>query len=125
MKSLLTYSILIVDDDEQFRLSLSKIFIKEGYKVTTAQNAEEAWRCLDHTLPQLVIIDQRLPGMTGLELVREIKGKSPKSKLLVVSAYGDMATRNQAMEDGAFAFLDKPIKRQEILEWAIKAMKAE
>ena len=115
-------SILIVDDDEQFRLSLSKIFAKVGCKVTTAADAMEALDLLSKSFQHLVIADQRLPGMTGLQLLKEIKARSPKSKVLVVTAYGDIAMRKEALQIGAFAFLDKPVKRQQILKWVFKAL---
>ena len=116
------HSVLIVDDDEQFRLSLSKIFKKVGYRVTTATNGIEALKILLKLQHELVIADHRLPGMTGIELLKEIKFKSPKTKVLVITAYGDDSVRTQAINVGAFAFLNKPIKRNEILEWASKAL---
>ena len=115
-------TVLIVDDDEQFRLSLSKIFAKVGYKVNTAADAKEALHLLDKSFQSLIITDQRLPGMSGLQLLSEIKLSSPKSKVLVITAFGDESLREKAIQFGAFALLDKPVKRQEILKWAFKAL---
>jgi len=122
MKKPSQQSVLIVDDDEQFRLSLSKIFAKVGYKVSTAADALDALDILKRSFQHLVIADQRLPSMSGLQLLKEIKSKSPQSKVLIVTAYGDSTTRNEALRVGAFAFLDKPVKRQQILKWASEAL---
>ena len=103
-------------------MSLSKIFTKVGYKVSTAADAFEALDILKRSFQHLVIADQRLPSMSGLQLLKEIKSKSPKSKVLIVTAYGDLSTRNEALHVGAFAFLDKPVKRQQILKWAYEAL---
>jgi len=122
MTRLSEQSVLIVDDDEQFRLSLSKIFAKVGYKVSTAADALEAMDILNRSFQHLVIADQRLPNMSGLQLLKQIKSKSPKSKVLIVTAYGDLTMRNEALHVGAFAFLDKPVKRQQILKLAAEAL---
>ncbi len=116
------YRVLIVDDDHEFRLSLGKTLAKQGYAVETAADGKEALRALQASTFDLVITDHRLPGLPGIELLGEIRRCSPRSAVILVTAYGDDAIRHRAREAGAFAFLDKPVKREEILTLVAQAL---
>ncbi len=108
-------NVLIVDDDMQFRVSLNKALTKVGYKVKGAADCTEALNYIREAHFDLVITDQRLPGLSGIELLNEIKKISPDSQVILVTAYGEAALFRRVMEAGAFGYLDKPVKREDIL----------
>jgi len=77
--------ILIVDDDKSIRYSLRRIF-EEHYLVMTAQNGEEAISLFQQNLPDLIIMDIRMPGQNGIDLLKEMRAKDPKSLVIVMTA---------------------------------------
>lgn len=115
--------ILIVDDDREFRRSLTKIFEKAGFQVNAASTGNQAGALLGKNAYDLIILDWRLPGKSGLDCLREIKRKSPQSKVIVVTVNSDAASYELAMAAGAFDYLCKPVKRQTIFASARRAMK--
>ena len=122
MASLDTPRILVVDDDREFQRSLIKIFLKAGYQVNVASDSVQALAVLDRRRYDLIVLDLKMPGRSGLEVLREIKTKTPDSKVIVVTAFGDLTSRREAMASGACDYLDKPVKRKEILEASKKAL---
>ena len=116
------FRVLIVDDDHEFRVSLGKTLAKQGYAVESVADGPEALRALQNGTFDLVITDHRLPSLPGIELLGEIRRCSPRSAVILVTAYGDESMRRRAREAGAFAFLDKPIKREEILRLVAQAL---
>jgi DNA-binding NtrC family response regulator len=122
MASLDTPRILVVDDDREFQRSLIKIFQKAGYQVNVASDSEQAWAALNRRHYDLIVLDLKMPGKSGLEVLREIKIKTPDSKVIVVTAFGDSTSHCEAMAIGAFDYLNKPVKRKEILEASNKAL---
>jgi len=122
--------ILIVDDDKSIRYSLKRIF-EEYYLVMTAQNGEEAISLFQQNSPDLIIMDIRMPGQNGIDLLKEMKAKDPKSLVIVMTAYGTTETAIEAMKWGAFDYILKPFsipKMKELVEKALllrKMMKEE
>jgi nitrogen regulation protein NR(I) len=122
--------ILIVDDDKSIRYSLRRIF-EEHYLVMTAQNGEEAISLFQQNLPDLIIMDIRMPGQNGIDLLKEMRAKDPKSLVIVMTAYGTTETAIEAMKWGAFDYILKPFsipKMKELVEKALllrKMMKEE
>lgn len=116
------FRVLVVDDDYEFRVSLGKALAKQGYEVELAADGLEALRAVERGSFDLVITDHRLPGVLGIDLLPEIRRRSPRSAVILVTAYGDDTARQRAREAGAFAFLDKPIKREEILTLVVQAL---
>jgi len=114
--------ILVVDDDHEFRRSLSKLLVKERFEVWTAADGFEAQTFLAEVEFDLVIADLKMPGKNGLQLLREIKSKAPRTEVLIITAYGEMPTYLEAMNAGAFQYLDKPVKREEVLQYVRKAL---
>ncbi len=102
-------SFLIVDDDERIRRSLSDALDGPTVSVTTAPSAEEALQVLAEIDPDVALVDVRLPGMDGLELLRLLRERSPDVAVVVMSAYEDLPTVAAAMRDGAVDFLVKPL----------------
>jgi DNA-binding NtrC family response regulator len=116
--------ILIIDDDREFRRSLTKIFQKAGFLVSTASTGAQASSLLKKEEYPIVVLDLKMPGKSGVELLREIKAKSPASRVIAITAGGDEAITDETMAAGAFEYLRKPLKRQEIFASAHRALES-
>src|SRR5436190_261783 len=97
-------NILVVDDQESIRHFVSRALEDEGYQVRTTGTAREARAVLDRELPDLVLLDLKLPDGTGLELLREIKRAQPELTVIIMTAFGEVETAVEAMSAGAFWF---------------------
>jgi two-component system response regulator AtoC len=117
--------ILIVDDEESFRHMLSVILIKEGYEVETSSNAEEGLRKAAASPFDQILCDIRMPGMDGLAFLREIKKTDVEATIIVMSAYGTADIAIEAMKLGAYDYISKPFKPDEILLTLRKAEERE
>jgi DNA-binding NtrC family response regulator len=106
--------ILVVDDEENSRTGLSKILEKSGYQVLTAENGKEALEKLRTEPCHLVITDMKMPQMNGIQLLKEIKQTNPQVGVIIVTAYGEVDSYLEAMNLGAFEYLNKPIKVDEL-----------
>jgi CheY-like chemotaxis protein len=112
----MTFSILVVDDEpdvaEMFRQRFRREMRQGTYVLHFAASGEEALdKLADGVRPELIVIlsDINMPGMDGLTLLREIKGRHPELPVMMVTAYGDDERRRYAEEAGAFQFLSKPV----------------
>ncbi len=114
--------ILAVDDDREFRRSLIKIFEKAGFQVNVAADGDQAAALLNKNHYDLVVLDLKIPGKSGLELLHEIKAKAPGTQVIVVTVYGDADSQVEVMAAGAFAYLNKPVKRNTMLEASQRAL---
>jgi DNA-binding NtrC family response regulator len=102
--------ILILDDEKQFTEELSGFFIGSDYESFEANTVSEGRRILSSHEIDLLILDVRLPGMNGLDLLKEVKVQYPTTEVVVISAHGDMDTVIKAMRLGAFDYLRKPFR---------------
>jgi len=102
-------SILIIDDDPLIRKTLSSYLSKEGFEVVLAEDGEEGLQKYDECLPDLVILDIRLPDIDGLEVLRKIKEKTENASIIIMTAYDDMKTTVEAIKSGAFEYMVKPL----------------
>jgi nitrogen regulation protein NR(I) len=116
--------ILVVDDDPQLRKSFERILSSQGYVVKTAPTAEAAIEIVRQNVPDLVIMDVRLPGMNGLEGFEEIKKIEPKLPVIIMTAYGTTETAIEATKRGAFDYILKPFDIPEMLKMIEQAIKA-
>ena len=103
-------TILIVDDENQLRLSLSLILQKENYRVDTAANAEDALDRLHSHEYDLMFLDLNLPGMSGIDLLVEIHRQVPHMPVLILTAHAALESAIQAVRLGARDYLIKPIE---------------
>jgi DNA-binding NtrC family response regulator len=117
-------SVLIVDDDNTLRATLQKIFAKAGYEAETARNGQDAIRIASERGWDLVLADLKMPGKDGLALLDEILEVRPESKVIIMTAYGTDETREDALRRGAYAYLDKPVSRGELLALCEKALRS-
>ena len=104
------YSILIVDDDEGLRLSLSPILKKENYRVDTAANAEEALDCLRAEEYELMFLDLNMPGKGGIELLVDVHKQYPHMSVLILTGNATLESAIQAVQLGARDYMRKPIE---------------
>ena len=112
----LATSVLVVDDEKNIRITLADILVGEGYEVRTADTGEKAVK-LCHKRPfDVVLLDVRMPGMDGFEAFRLIRRDRRDTCVIMMSAYSTQAFRRLALEEGAAAFLRKPLDVERVLE---------
>lgn len=115
-------SVLIVDDDDTLRATLRKIFAKAGYHTGTAGNADEATRIFSELQWDLVLADLKMPRKDGLSLLDDLRQMRPDAIVIIMTAFGDQETHEEAMRRGAYAYLNKPVSRAELLSLCEDAM---
>jgi len=108
-------SILIVDDEATLRERLAKAFRSRGYETLTAADCDEAIAVAREAAPEMAVVDLRMPGRSGLELIRELKAIDEETKVVVLTGYGSIATAIDAMKLGAVYYLPKPADADDIL----------
>jgi len=106
--------LLIIDDEPQIRRILPKLIAKFDCEVNSAESAEQGLNLIDQQNFDLILLDLRLPGRSGLEIIKEIKQKNPSTCLVVITAYGSVEVAIQAMKLGADDFLQKPFDTEQI-----------
>ena len=114
-------TVLVVDDEPSNQTSLAKIFQREGMRVFTAEGAKTALEVARKHKVQVVLTDLMMPGTNGVELMRALKEVSPDTETVLMTAYGTVETAVQAMRDGAYDFVEKPLKRMTIVKSVRKA----
>ncbi len=107
--------VLIVDDEEGIRESLSGIFEDEGYSVITAGSGEEALKIIQEQSPDLVLLDVWLPRMDGLDTLQEIKSIRNEIPVIMISGHGNIEVAVKATRIGAYDFLEKPLSLERVL----------
>ncbi len=117
--------ILIVDDEESFRHMLSVILKREGYEVETASNGEEGLQRISASAFDQVLCDIRMPAMDGLEFLREGQRAGMDAPVIMMSAYGTIDSAIEAMKLGAYDYISKPFKPDEIILTLKKAEERE
>jgi two-component system, NtrC family, response regulator AtoC len=107
--------VLVVDDEENLRLVLRTLLRRHGYEVETAPTGEEALALVDSFGPDVVLTDVRMPKMGGLDLLATLKAKGNEATVIVMSAYGNMDLALEAMKAGAYDYVQKPFKPDEVV----------
>lgn len=115
-------ALLIVDDEPNNLTSLEKIFQKEGLRVFSADGAKRALALLRKHKIHVVLTDLMMPGPSGVELLKAVKEVSPSTAVLLMTAYGTVETAVEAMREGAYDFIEKPLKRATIVRAVTKAL---
>lgn len=114
--------ILVVDDELSMREFLSILLEREGYAVTAAGSAEEALRTMESNPFDLVLSDVNMPGLSGIELLTRIKEKSPETAVLILTAFSGAEQAVEAMKLGAYDYVCKPFKNEEIKQLVKNAL---
>ncbi len=113
--NLMPNTIMVVDDSYAFRERLARAFRERGFRVQTATNYDEAIDLATVEMPELAVVDLRMPGKNGLELVRDLKKIDESVKVLVLTGFGSIATAIDAVRLGAINYLPKPADADDIL----------
>ncbi|MBP2671223.1 MAG: atoC, partial [candidate division NC10 bacterium] len=114
--------ILVVDDEEQMRDLLAKVLERKGYEVSVCGDGAEALALLEREPADLVITDVRMPGLNGMEALRAVKELNPEIVVLIMTAFGSIDQAVQAVKEGAYDYINKPFKIDEILLTIQKAL---
>lgn len=107
-------SVLVIDDDPLIRKTLSSYLSKKGFEALAAEDGEEGIQKYEEHIPDLVILDIRLPDVDGLEVLGRIREKDPNASIIIMTAYDDMKTTIEAIKLGAFEYLVKPLDYVEL-----------
>ena len=108
-------NILVVDDEEILQDVLGLLLRKEGYRPIAARTGEEALLLFDKEPIDLVLLDVMLPGMSGMDVLRQIRQRDPEQVVVVITAYSSIEGAIEAMRQGAFHYVPKPFKNEEVL----------
>jgi two-component system response regulator PilR (NtrC family) len=106
--------ILVADDEQSMREFLDIMLTKEGYKVSLASNGEEVVKLIDNDLFDLVLLDIRMPKLDGISALKKIKAIAPETIVIMITAYASADTAIKAMKEGAYDYITKPFKVEEI-----------
>jgi len=108
-------SIILVDDEDHFRERLARAFTRRGYTVFQAADVDQALKKIKEDRPDWALVDLKMPGKSGLDLIREAKEFLPFLKIVVLTGYGSIATATEAVKLGAHYYLPKPADIDDIL----------
>ena len=108
-------SILIVDDEPSIVQSLAGLLTDEGFEVITASNGYEALKVVDTESPDLVLLDVWMPGIDGLDTLKEIKKSSPFIQVIIITGHGTIETAVKATKLGAYDFIEKPLSIDKVI----------
>ncbi len=106
--------ILIVEDEDNTRIALAKLLSREGFQVESVANGCEALSFLHREQVNLIVTDIKMPHMDGITFMRELNKYFPKSNVIMITAYGGVETYLEAMNLGAFEYLNKPLQIDEL-----------
>jgi len=115
-------TILVVDDDPYIQEALGDRLESLGYRVARASDGKQALELIDHQDPQMVFLDIEMPGMKGLDVLREIRAREKDFPVVMITAYGSVDLAVEAMKEGAYDFIPKPFKANHIALVVEKAM---
>ena len=115
-------NILVVDDDMSVRTTFSSVLRQEGYRVTAVKNGYEAIKAIDEESFDLALVDLRMPGMDGIEVLEKIKTRRPQTRVIIFTGYGSITTAVEAMRKGATDYLNKPFSPEELKAGVKKAL---
>lgn len=108
-------SVLLVDDDEAFRERLARALRDRGYEVRTADGYDAALRLARADSPEYAVVDLRMPGRSGLEVVRDLAALDAGTRIVILTGYGSIATAVDAVRLGAVQYLPKPTDADELV----------
>jgi DNA-binding NtrC family response regulator len=116
------HRILVVDDEEIVRESLLAWFKEDGYEVNTAENADAALRLFEKGKYSLILLDIKMPGMSGMDLLVKLKEYDPDTIIILITAYASVSSAVKALKSGAYDYITKPIDPDELSHIVEKAL---
>lgn len=108
--------ILLVDDEDQFRIALAKRLSVRGYEVLDVNNGEDAIKSVRHKNPEVVVLDQKMPDMDGIQTLRELKNIRPEVQIIMLTGHGSIESARLTGKHDVFAYLQKPSPLEEVIE---------
>jgi DNA-binding NtrC family response regulator len=115
-------SVLVVDDDPEMRALILDVLQHEGYEVVEAKDGTEAVRALRSRDFDVILMDKNMPGPTGLDLLPGLQRVCPRSRVIMMTAFGDVPSYMEAVEKGAAEYLFKPFRMEEMKAAIRKAL---
>src|ERR687892_2339555 len=115
-------TLLVADDDPGLRESLERTLAREGYRIVLASDGRAALERFQAGGIDLIVTDLKMPGLTGLELLRAAKAIAPDVDVILLTAFGTVEEAVKAMKDGAYDFLTKPFRREQLVKLIDKAL---
>lgn len=106
--------IVVIDDDQSIRETITNFLKRQGYYVESSENGKEGLELIKRRTPDLVISDYKMPGMTGVELLEKTKEIDSKIHFIIITAFDDMKTTVEAMQKGAYDFIEKPLETEKL-----------
>lgn len=114
--------VLVVDDEKLIRWSLRENLVKSGYEVTEAEKGNDAIKVFSESLPDIVLLDVNLPDMSGIDVLKTIKGMDKDVPIIIITAFGNIQIAVDAMKHGAYDFIEKPFEIEKLNIVMEKAM---
>ncbi|WP_045211211.1 SLC13 family permease [Desulfonatronovibrio magnus] len=108
--------VLLVDDEDQFRTTLAKRLEARGYHVIDVDNGEDAMKAIRHEDPEVVVLDQKMPDMDGVETLQELKKIKPEVQIIMLTGHGDIELARLTGRHDVLAFMQKPAEIEELIE---------
>ena len=108
-------TLLLVDDDEVLRERLGRALRERGFEVTTAESGEAAIAVARRDAPEFAVVDLRMPGISGIEVLDALRAIDPATRVLMLTGYGSIATAVEATRRGAVGYLSKPADADEVV----------
>jgi len=119
------HKILIIEDEKLIRWALEQHLVKQGYQVATAESAEKGLVLLTEDAPDLLLLDNCLPDMTGIQLLEKLHGREQRFKVIMITAYDMAETAVNAMNLGAYEYISKPFNLEELTAMIKKTLGTE
>jgi DNA-binding NtrC family response regulator len=114
--------ILVVDDEKNIRITIKRCLESPEYSIDEAINGEEAITKLETSVYDLLLLDLKLPGVNGMEILKLVKEKFPSMKVVIISAHGTIQIAVESLKAGALDFLEKPFSPTDLRQAVIKAL---
>ncbi len=118
-------SVLVVDDDPEMSTIIQKVLLRENYEVRTASNGQEALDAMREQPADVIVADWKMPVLDGMKLIEHVNEEFPDTKIIMITAFGEVDDYLEAMTRGAFEFLPKPLDIGELKAIVNRAMSTE
>lgn len=116
-----TPKVLVVDDEERFRLTLQKLLVAQGFSAFAVESAEKAFEFLDREPVDVVLLDVKMPGMSGTEALKLLKTKGFDGEVIILTGHASVDVAVEIMNDGAFDYVLKPCAIEDLVAKILSA----